>query len=152
MMISAQYLQTLRARVVQDFVEENDRAPTAEELTELMVEQERIYAEVDNIGISGYDVQKPQFEDASSVADENKNRRALMGDLLTISQKIEDLKLSLEDGFRGFQGQAGKPKGSPVWLLYNSGAVERRIDCKVFWRVFRYSGRLEYRRSRFWRC
>lgn len=103
MAISDAYQETLKRRTVQDFIVTNNRRPTVAELRDLFAKTKQAYPNVDQVGISGYDIVKPQFKDRSSIADENTNRRAIFDDMCTLAERIDDLTQLLEDSFRGFK-------------------------------------------------
>jgi hypothetical protein len=102
MKISKAYQDTLKRRTVQRFIVENNRSPTEAELRDLFIKSKREYPSVDQVGISGYDIVKPQFKDRSSIVDENQNRRAIFSDMSTMSSRLDELAQLLEDSFRGF--------------------------------------------------
>ena len=106
MPISDTYAKTLRRRAVQRFVQANKRSPTDAELNQLIFEEEKAYPTVDLVGVSGFDLERPRFKDLSSAAMENKNRRALWDDALTLGARLDSLIHMLEDSHRGFYGTA----------------------------------------------
>lgn len=106
MAISDAYSNTLKRRAIARFVSENERAPNESELADLVRREKQAFPSVDEVGISGYDITKPQYRDESSADIENANRHAVYDDMTTISQRLEDLTNLLEDSFRGFQGTA----------------------------------------------
>ena len=97
MAISDAYQETLKRRAVQSFIAENKRRPTEAELRDLFAKTKQAYPNVDQVGISGYDIVKPQFKDRSSAADENTNRKAVFDDMCTLAERIDDLAQLLED-------------------------------------------------------
>lgn len=103
-MISKPYQDTLRRRAIQRFVTNNQRSPTVAELNQLVYIEGKNYPTVDQVGIVGFDIEKPGFKDHSSVAMENKNRTAMFDDVTTLSARLDDLILMLEDSHRGFYG------------------------------------------------
>lgn len=110
MAISEDYSDTLKRRAVARFIEENDRSPTRAELIDLVRREKRRYPSVDEVGIVGFDMEKPQYTDVSSVSVENKNRTALFDDMSTISTRLSSLVQLLEDSFRGFQATGRRTK------------------------------------------
>jgi len=102
MPISTAYKETLRRRAVQRFVKENLRSPTEAELRNLIFEEEEAYPTVDEVGISGFDLERPRYKDVSSVEMENKNRTAISDDLATASSRLDSLLVALEDSNQGF--------------------------------------------------
>jgi hypothetical protein len=106
MPISEPYSSTLRRRAVQRFVRENKRSPTDAELNQLVFEEEQAYPTVDQVGISGFDLQRPKYKDTSSAAIENTNRVALWDDATTLGTRLDELIQQLEDSHRGFYGTA----------------------------------------------
>lgn len=121
MAISKAYSESLKRRAVQRFVKDNKRAPTEAELRILVQKEEESYASVDKVGLIGYDLKKPQFGKASSAADENTNRKAMIDDALTISTRIDNLTELLEGSFRGFYGSTKRVKRK-------LGQLESRLD------------------------
>ena len=121
MAISEAYQDTLKRRAVADFIKANDRGPTLVELADIVAKEQRKFPAVDQVGISGYDIAKPQFRDSSSVAFENKNRIAVFDDMFTINTRLDDLIELLEDSFRGFQATGRRSNR----LL---SQIESRID------------------------
>lgn len=101
MAISAEYKAILRQRAVRDFVKANRRSPTTVELNELILDIENKYYAVDEIGISGFDLQKPTFRQAGSAEFENSNREALFDDFITLNKKLDNLIKVEESAFRG---------------------------------------------------
>ena len=108
MAISEAYTNTLKAKAVAEFVSENKRSPTESELRVLLWETYQKYSVVDQVGLSGFDINKPAFESVSSAEDENQNRYSFYHDLITISERIDGLSQQLEDSFRGFIATSGK--------------------------------------------
>lgn len=102
MSVGHAYAETLKRRAITSFVSTNKRAPTEEEVRELVRKVQEAYPNADQVGISGYDIVRPGFRAASSVADETVNRAAMLDDMDTLSTRIEGLARKLEDGFRGF--------------------------------------------------
>lgn len=99
-MLSKEYKNILRKRLIQRFVRENDRAPTTQELISLVNREEEKYSQVDEIGIAGFDIIKPTFQSVSSSADENANRGVLLDDLLTLNKKLDNLFKKEEDSYK----------------------------------------------------
>jgi hypothetical protein len=110
MPISKAYKNTLKKRAIKKFVKTNSRAPTALELRDLVIREERNYPSVDVVGISGFDIEKPQYEDSSSAIKENTNRHALYDDMTTIGTRINDSIQLLEDSYRGFVGTTNRTR------------------------------------------
>lgn len=101
MTISSEYSLALRELAVKNFVTANHRSPSDAELIQLIVDVEKTYYAVDDIGISGFDIIKPTFRGGSSVVIENKNRQALYCDFMTLNQKLDRLINIEEEAFRG---------------------------------------------------
>ena len=59
MAISEAYTNTLKAKAVAEFVSENKRSPTESELRVLLWETYQKYSVVDQVGLSGFDINKP---------------------------------------------------------------------------------------------
>lgn len=127
MSISKEYQQTLKKRAIQRFVEEHARAPSSTERKVLLGKTFKDYPTVDEVGISGFDIQKILFRDESSAAVENKNRAAILDDLLTQAKKIDNLILHAENSFRGFRATASKTER----LLRQ---IESRLDNLILMR------------------
>lgn len=106
MAISDAYQNTLKKRALQRFIQEQGRAPTIVELQDLIRREHRDFSSVDRVGITGFEIQKPQYRDISSVEVENTNRKASFDDMFTINNRLDDLVQLLEDSFRGFQSTA----------------------------------------------
>jgi len=104
MPIAQPYRDTLRRRAIQRFVKENQRSPTDAELNQLVFNEERAYPTVDQVGITGFDIARPHYKEHSSVGMENQNRQAMLDDVVTLSDRMDDLLLMLEDSHRGFYG------------------------------------------------
>lgn len=102
MPISTPYRDTLRRRAVQRFVKDNRRSPSDAELNNIVFEEEKAYPSVDQVGIVGFDLERPRYSDYSSSAVENKNREAIFDDLTTASLRLDGLIQLLEDSHRGF--------------------------------------------------
>lgn len=100
------YDQALKRRVIEDFVKENDRSPTQEELRVLFDQAKREKPNLNIVGFSGYDVSTVQFGAPGSAQVENANRRAVLDDLRALNKHIDGLFVSLEDSFRGFMTNA----------------------------------------------
>jgi hypothetical protein len=101
MAISSEYKNVLRELAIKDFVRTNRRSPTSVELNELVLEMERKYYAVDEIGISGFDVTKPKFRQNASAAVENENRQAFFYDMMTLNTKLDHLIDTEESAYRG---------------------------------------------------
>lgn len=100
-MISPEYKSKLKQLAIQSFIKTNTRAPSSAELRELIRGIETKYYDVDNIGISGFDVTKPTFRMSASAAQENQNRLAIFSDFTTLNQKLDNL-IDIEDSaYRG---------------------------------------------------
>lgn len=108
MSTSKAYTETIISRAIALFISDNKRAPTTSELEDLTRTELAKYPAVDKVGISGYEIYKPQYRDVSSVESENKNRHAAYDDMKTVATRLSDLTELLEDSFRGFQGTASR--------------------------------------------
>ena len=108
MPISEEYRKTLRRRAVQRFIQKNQRSPTEAELNQLISVEERNYPTVDQVGIVGFDMDRPRFKDTSSTEMENRNRSALHDDLTTLSDRLDNLLVRLEDSHRGFYATSSR--------------------------------------------
>jgi len=104
MPISKPYRETLRRRAIQRFVKDNQRSPSDAELNQLVYNVESAYPTVDIVGLSGFDLDRPRYKDSSSAIMENKNRTAMFDDVVTLSTRMDQLLLMLEDSHRGFYG------------------------------------------------
>lgn len=97
------YEKALKKRAVSDYIKENDRAPSKEQVFELMDQYRVLYPNLNDVGFSGIDTEKIGVKLPSSSAVENKNRDAFYDDMVVISEKSEELIELLEDSFRGFK-------------------------------------------------
>jgi hypothetical protein len=102
------YQRALRRRAVADYVRKNKRSPSRAQVFELMHEQNEKFPTVNEVGFSGYELEKPSFGIPSSSLIENRNRTASNDDMITISKKTDDLIELLEDSFRGFKATANR--------------------------------------------
>jgi len=82
MAISEAYTNTLKAKAVAEFVSENKRSPTESELRVLLWETYQKYSVVDQVGLSGFDINKPAFESVSSALLRRANYRYYCGKLI----------------------------------------------------------------------
>ena len=121
MAISPAYKQKLKERAIAAFIKENSRTPTDAELIDLVLREYKRYPSVDEVGISGFDIERPQFQEASSAVQENANRVALFDDLTTVAKRIDNLNLLLDDSFRGFKGTVRRTK-------HSLSQIEARLD------------------------
>lgn len=121
MAISQPYQETLKKRAVARFVKKHDRTPTDSELRDLTLREFRNYPSVDQVGVSGFDITKPQFQSVSSAEDENVNRKALFDDMCTIAERVDRLTLLLEESYRGFKGTVRRIK-------HTLSQLESRLD------------------------
>ena len=129
------YQLALKKRVIKDFVKENQRSPTFEQLNELMRLKNVAYPSVNTTGFSGQDTEVPGFQDESSVAIENTNRNAHKDDIDTINEKILSITELLEDSFRGFKGtgiRASKMLSKIDARLNNLLLLSGRTDVFVY--------------------
>lgn len=90
-MISKEYLDILEMQKTRDFILTNRRSPNEIERLILLREIKEQYYDVDEIGITGFDLETPSFLAESSVSIENKNREMIFTDLSVISNKIDEL-------------------------------------------------------------
>jgi len=121
MAISPAYKQKLKERAIAAFVVENSRTPTDAELIDLVLREYKRYPSVDEVGISGFDLERPQFQEVSSAAQENTNRIALFDDLTVVAKRIDNLNVLLDDSFRGFNGTVRRTK-------HSLSQIEARLD------------------------
>lgn len=115
------YETMLRKRIVEDYVKEHKRSPTRAALFELEREYRKRYPNLDVVGFSGIDLKRPNFNDSSSSAVENKNRRAMKEDLLAAEERISELIELMDDSFKGYMVTANR-----CHRLVKS--VERRLN------------------------
>jgi hypothetical protein len=120
-MPSTPYKNTLRRRAVQRFVKDHQRSPSDAELRNLIAAEEAAYPTVDEVGIVGFDLKRPKYKDVSSVEIENTNRTAVYDDLTTLSTRLDELLLLLEDSHRGFYATSKR-----IGRLLNQ--TESRLD------------------------
>jgi hypothetical protein len=98
--------KALKRRVIEDFVKSNSRSPTSQELRILLTKAGVAKPNLDKIGFSGYDVERPGFGQHASASQETANRRAFVDDLRAINGELDSLFGSLDDSFRGFMTNA----------------------------------------------
>jgi hypothetical protein len=103
-----QYPDALRRRVVLDYIEKNSRAPSREQIFELMQEGFSSYPRLNDVGFSSLDISTSLFKEHSSVQKENKNQHAFRDDLVVINNKITEMTGLLEDGYRAFLSTADR--------------------------------------------
>lgn len=121
MAISAPYKNLLKKRAIERFVKKHDRSPTQTELRDLVLREFRNYPSVDQVGVSGFDIEKPQFQESSSASEENTNRKAMFDDMRTVTERVDNLTLLLEQSYRGFRGTVRR-------LKHSLSEVEGRLD------------------------
>lgn len=97
------YPLALRRRVILEFIEENKRSPSREQIFELMREASKDYPNLNNMGFSQFDVEVPHYGEESSVSSFNVNRQAVRDDCITINNKLESLVDILEGSYRSFK-------------------------------------------------
>jgi len=102
-MIDTQYDIAVKEKFIADFIKENQRRPTIDEVRFGLRAFKTQYPDIQHVGFSGYDVEKPNHGEESSARKENKTREALRRDSLTLSKKLDNLFLHLEDSHRGFE-------------------------------------------------
>ncbi len=98
--MSKDYNNKMRERVIQQFVEEHDRSPNELELKLEMRKTRREYPQLEQVGFSRRDIEKPQYASISSAGDENKNRAAITDDLAVTDDRIIRLFTDMERSFR----------------------------------------------------
>ena len=121
MNISEEYKSAIRKRVVTEFIETNSRAPTEAQLRELLNEAYKTYSAIDEVGFSGFDLERPGYSHASSAAIENTNRKALALDQEVLRDRLNGLSDKLENSFRTFLSVLSKN-------YRNLSRLESRID------------------------
>lgn len=97
------YEKALKRRAISDYIKENSRAPSKEQVFELMDRYRLLYPNLDDVGFCGIDTAKVGVKTPSSSAIENKNRDAFYDDMIVVGEKAEELVELLEDSFRGFK-------------------------------------------------
>jgi len=107
-LLTAPYEPAFKKRVIQKYVEENNRAPSKAQLFELMRDIRREYPGAEQVGFSGRDVVPPVFRDISSSDEENKNREAVQDDMQVLGGRIESLGEFLEESYRVFIAAAAR--------------------------------------------
>lgn len=115
------YDDILKKRAVEKFFKTNNRAPSRTELLEIVAAEKELYPAVEKVGLSGYDLIAPQFRAQSSVAAENKNRKAMFEDHLVFTTRLKNLQKELEDNFRGFLGSVNRTQSL-------ASKIEARLD------------------------
>ena len=104
MQISKEYQSAIRQRLVKEFIKTNQRAPTAVELQQSLLEKEKYYASIDEVGFSGFILKRPGFSASSSAQQETENFQAMIDDQEVLRVRLENLSLALESSFRSFVG------------------------------------------------
>jgi len=102
------YQLALKRRVIEDFVKENQRSPSFEQLNELMRLKNIAYPSVNTRGFTSQDTEVPYFQIESSASIENVNRKAHFDDINTINEKIIAITELMEDSFRGFKSTCNR--------------------------------------------
>jgi len=100
------YSKALKKRAILDYIRSNSRAPSKEQVFELMNTYTAAYPNIGDIGFSGTDTKKLKVKEHSSSAVENKNRDAFYDDMVVLGERVEELVELLEDSFRGFKATA----------------------------------------------
>jgi hypothetical protein len=106
------YRQTLRRRVVEDYIKENNRSPSRAQVNELIQNGAIQYPGLNTVGFSSVDFLdiEPDFMKVSSSSDENEFRFSGYDDLISIDQKVDDLLVLVEDTQRGFKATSTRVK------------------------------------------
>lgn len=103
-LLSTEYDTALRARLVQEYISENSRAPSIDELNSLMIHGRRQYSSLDAVGFSGFDVETVSYGETASADKENTMRLALFDDLKVIDEKLDHISGVFELSMRGLIG------------------------------------------------
>lgn len=119
--MNKQYTDTLKRRVVQQYITENGRSPSSEKLRELMQVETDRRAGLDIVGFSSLDITKPGLGEGSSASDERTIRTAISDDYTTIEKRIDSLSETLEDAFRANKNTSNR-------IAHMLGAVESRLN------------------------
>lgn len=120
-MLSSEYKHALKARVVQQFVHEHDRAPSKTELLALMNREEKRYPTLDAGGFAAFDAASLAFSEPSSALKENALRAAAFDDLQVMNRKLVSLQEQMEMSFRGLYASASR-------VSRELDALEARMD------------------------
>lgn len=83
------------------FIQGNKRSPTELELDQLVKHSVKNLPALDEVGFSGYLIDKPQFSSYSSAQVENENRTALQLDTKLAGQRTQLAMNTMESLFRG---------------------------------------------------
>lgn len=97
--MNKEYNKKIIERVIREFIKNNKRAPSITERKELLLQIEKDYVEVDNVGISGYVVETPKFREVISSSKYNRNQKSLFDDLEVILSRLSKIK---NDYFNSF--------------------------------------------------
>lgn len=119
--MNKQYQDTLKRRVVQQYIVENNRSPSPEKLRELIQIELNRRADLDIVGFSSLDITKPGLGSESSATEERILRTAIQDDYQTIGKRIDTLSETLEDAFRANKNTFNR-------IAHMLGAVESRLN------------------------
>ena len=125
------YSEALKRRVVTEYISENGRSPSKEKLFELLRDEEARRAELDIVGFSSLDLDKPSFGGTSSLASEQMNRSSISDDFTVSQKRIDSAATLLEESFRGAKATAiriNKSFASIERVLNNLLLLKGRAD------------------------
>jgi hypothetical protein len=118
------YLKALRAKLIRDYVGENNASPNKHQLTELLRDALLERPTLEEVGFCGTDVTCPGFRGESSSAVENTNREAFDTDISVLHERLDVLSTQLEDSFRGLRATTDRA----MKLLRG---IEKQVDNMV---------------------
>lgn len=91
------YLQELKRKNIQEFIEKNGFAPSRDQIADMSRESLKRYTDLNRYGFSGFDIVKSEFKKSFSCETENSNRRIIKRDLKVANEEILDLDSKIEE-------------------------------------------------------
>ena len=88
------YEKRIKKLLIKDFIELNGYAPSKEKINELYFLKEKQYRGIEKYGFSGIETKKVNFQETSSVAKENQNRRFIKEDIEYQRWKANEIRVS----------------------------------------------------------
>ena len=74
------YKEKLKSKLISNYIAEHRRAPTKEQVFDLLRKQGKKFVNVNKVGFSGYNVTFPEFGEPASASGHSQNRQAIRDD------------------------------------------------------------------------
>lgn len=129
--MNPEWVKEARAYLVRNYVRENLRAPSEEELQESLRRLQEANPEMDLVGLSS-NVEYPVVRRAGSAAEENERRSLIYTDLVATTQRLKATEKKINESRRQMTASFQRASLQMDRLLLKAGAVEDLLNRNTF--------------------